>query len=72
MKVWLIWAKDEGVLEHVWLVDAWDDETVAENGDGFKEKLAEVRKDHGVDNVVVTVTNVDIGKVYNAFEPVEV
>lgn len=71
MKVWLIWAR-EGVMGHVWVVDAWDDETVAENNDGFQQKIAEARRDNGTDNVVVTVTNVDIDKVYSAYEPVEV
>lgn len=67
MKVWMIWVMDP-CGEFVWLQDAMDDDTTAENWQGWESKVKEAMDTHGGENVRVTTTTVDIDKVFDAFK----
>lgn len=71
MKVWMIWAY-EPYSDHYWLVDAWDDDSVMENNDGWEEAKKKAYEDHGPEEVRITTTTVDIDKVAKAFKPQDV
>lgn len=65
MKLWMIWARCDGM---VWLVDSWDDDSVATNPEGWAEAVAEARTANGADNVSVVSTTVDFDAVLATFE----
>lgn len=68
MKIYMIWAQDN--YGHAWLVDAWDDDSVAENYTGWQEALAKAKLDEDEYTTIRVVTGeVDMDKVYAAFEP---
>lgn len=65
MDIHLIWATDG---DAIWLVGAWDEDTIAENYQGYTDELARHQKDHGHDNVRVVKASVDFDAVQAAFQ----
>lgn len=72
MKVYLIWAIVPDQPTAPWVVAAWDEESRAENEDGWLEELAAAEKEYGARHIRVTVTGVNYDRVRSAFEPVEI
>lgn len=71
MTVWMIWAtNDEGVS--IWLVAAWDDDTISDNREGWLEEIEKAEKEHGGRNIRITKTSVNFDKVQAAFMPTEI
>jgi hypothetical protein len=64
MDIYLIWATDG---EAIWLAGAWDDESRAENPQGWEEELEKHRKSHGAENVRVAKAVVDFYRVEDLF-----
>ncbi len=71
MKIWMIWAEDESD-SHKWLIDAWDDDGVVENPEGWEEAKKKAYKAHGPESVRILTTDVDMDKVNKAFHPMDV
>lgn len=65
MDIYMIWAQEAGVK---WLVEAWDDDTVAENDSGYEAALDKAYASYGAENVRVIKGRIDFGKVEAAFE----
>lgn len=72
MDIHMIWASDGQPNPTMWLVAAWDSDSLAENADGFQQDLNKAYKEHGPANVRVTVTTVNFERVRAAFEPVAI
>lgn len=66
MKVWMIWVQGD---DSTWLESAWDDESTAENPDGWQTEVDRVRKLAFNNDYELRVTEVTIPGVYEAFEP---
>lgn len=67
MDIYLIWAQDpDGDV--TWLVDAWDDDTIAENYSGWREKIVQAEKDYEPQNVRIVKAYIDFDGVRKAFE----
>lgn len=66
MKIWMIWAVTPHDGHH-WLVDAWDDETVTENYDGWQTAKEKAYEEYGPDNVRIVHSCVDFDKVLKTF-----
>ena len=73
LDVWMIWATDPsdpaGVI---WLVDAWDQDTVENNQEGWDEAVEKAWAEHGGGNVRISVTSVDYAALEASFKPVKV
>lgn len=73
LDVWMIWATDpsdpSGVI---WLADAWDQDTVDNNREGWEEAVETARQTHGGGNVRISVTSVNFDALRAAFNPVRV
>lgn len=67
MDIYMIWARDS-FDGSVWLVDAWDDDSIPSNDYGWQEALDKARQAHGADNVRVVVSGVDINGIQAAFD----
>lgn len=65
MDIYMLWASDGDVL---WLVDAWDDDTIAENHSGWTEKISQAEKDYGPSNVRIIKATVNFDSIRKAFE----
>ena len=73
LDVYMIWATDPADPSGmIWLVDAWDADTVDDNKTGWDEAVDKARKLHGVGNVRVTVTSINCGALEQSFNPVRV
>jgi len=64
MDIWMIWAHDG--YGHHWLVDAWDDDSTAENWTGWQKAVREAKADND-GRVVVVKSSVNFDKVLEAF-----
>lgn len=66
MDIFMIWASDpfDG---GVWLVDAWDNDSISSNQEGWVDCLKKHRQRHGVDNVRVVISSVDLDGVRASF-----
>jgi len=72
MKIWMIWARDNSDTSGVlWLVEAWDDDSVSGNYDGWEEAIEKAKAEYGGFNVRIASTNVDFDQIAKSFEPVE-
>lgn len=67
MKIWMIWAMEDDMI---WLEEAWDDDTTAENHEGWERAVEKARQAY--DHIRITSTMVDFDKVRDAFLPKEV
>ena len=73
MDIYMIWATDGyAPSPGYWLVEAWDDDTVSENNEGWQEAVDKAYADHGPKNVRITKATVDFDKVLAAFTPVDI
>lgn len=63
--IYLIWATDG---DAIWLVGAWDGDSVAENATGYREDVECHRNAHGHDNVRVVRASIDFDAVARAFQ----
>lgn len=71
MAVWMIWGTyDDPMFYH--LIDAWDDDTVQDNRKGWEAAIEEAYETHGAQNVRVMRTTVNLDKVIQAFQPVDI
>ena len=66
LDLYLIWVLSGSGVS---LVDAWDQDSVADNRPGWDEAVEDAFADHGANNVRVTITSVDIDAVQRAFAP---
>lgn len=68
MKVWHIWVQGDGAT---WLHSAWDDETTAENREGYEAALEAAEKDAVANNGLMRVLAVEIPDeaIYGLFRP---
>lgn len=71
MKLHLIWAQDT-LSSDPWLIEAWDEESIDSNLEGWHAALNKAADGHGGLNVRVTTTVVDYDKVLAAFQPIDV
>lgn len=67
MKIMMIWVTDTPDVEEVWLVDAWDADSVDNNPDGWQDALAKARRINGTENVRVVSATMNEDKVRQAF-----
>lgn len=65
MDIYLIWATDG---DAIWLVGAWDDDSVAENNEGYREEVKRHQADYGHDNVRVVKASIDFDAVARTFQ----
>lgn len=65
MKVWLIIARNG---DEMWLIDAWDDDSVSENPEGWRDALAKARADVEPDDLRVVTATLDWDAVRKAFD----
>lgn len=72
MDVFIIWAILPDQPDAPWAIAAWDDESIAENEEGWLEALAEAENEHGGRNVRVTKTSINYDNVVAAFKPVSI
>lgn len=70
MDVYMIWVTDSSGI--MWLVEAWDDDSIMSNSDGWEAALAKAEQEHGARFVRVAKTHVDIDAIAESFQPVEV
>ena len=66
MKIFMIWARSHN---EIWLVAAWDDESIGANPEGYQEELDKARRDHGANDVAVTISEINFNAVRKSFEP---
>lgn len=66
MDVRMIWQRDpsSGIL---WLIDAWDDDSIMENADGWESALSKASE--GDVDVRVVIATVDLDLIEKAFQP---
>jgi hypothetical protein len=67
VRIWTLWVQAD---EATWLEGAWDDESTAENHDGYLEavdKAARVAKDNGGEMRVIAI-DVPYESVFSAFK----
>lgn len=67
MKIMMIWVTDSPDAEEVWLVDAWDEDSVDNNPDGWQAALAKAHTINGAENVRVITATMNGDKVRQAF-----
>ncbi len=73
MDIWMIWAMDPtDTSETVWLVDAWDDESMVSNHDGWVEAIAKAESEFGARYVRIAKTTVNLDPIVSSFRPVVV
>lgn len=72
MDVWMIWAQDPSDENVLWLVDAWDDESISGNQDGWMAALAKAEEEHGSRFIRIAKTHVDYDAIVESFKPVVV
>lgn len=72
MDIYFIWASTPGSTDELWLVDTWDEHSMSDNREGWENSLAEARADHGIDNVRVVKTSIDVAEVQRAFEVITI
>lgn len=72
MDIFIIWAIVPDQPDAPWVVAAWDSESIAQNEDGWLEKLADAEEVFGGRFVRVTKSEVNYDKVVSAFRPTEV
>jgi hypothetical protein len=73
MDIWMIWARDSADPQNViWLEEAWDDDSVGNNPDGWREAVDKAYERFGGANVRITRSTVNFDKVQAAFEPAQV
>lgn len=65
MDIYMIWAQEAGVK---WLVEAWDDDTIAENDSGYQDAIDKAYDTYGAANVRIVKARVNFDKVEAAFE----
>lgn len=69
MIIWMIWAAAAGVSPlELTLVDAWDDDAVSGNREGWENALTVAADMCGAENIRVVKTSVDFDGVLKAFE----
>lgn len=68
MDIYMVWARD-ALDGSVWLVDAWDDDSISSNREGWEGTLQKQRENHGADNIRVLVSSVDMDEVLASFTP---
>lgn len=69
MEIFMIWARDMK-YGHMWLLDAWDSDSMEDNHSGWLEAQAKHKEIEQEENMEVRVirTTVDFGGVRAAFE----
>lgn len=72
MDIWMIWVTDTDPDSEIWLLEAWDDDSIQSNHEGWDDKVKEAFETYGGEFVRITKTSVDFDKVRAAFEPMEV
>lgn len=73
MDIFQIWARDsDSPTASKWLIDAWDDDSISSNAEGYAEALSKAREEHGADNVAVIVQAVNMDLVDAAFLPTRI
>lgn len=73
MDILMIWVRQkDDAARTLWLEDAWDADTIDENGSGWDERVQKAYKEYGGDNVRIVRTKVNYDKIEAAFEPTEV
>lgn len=70
MDIYMIWASEiePNGVRSCWLIDAWDDDSVSGNREGWKQAVDKAQAEHGYDNVRIVKGSVDMDAVRNAFE----
>ncbi len=72
MVVWMVWVIDDQDPDRVpWLAGSRDDPTIQADPEGWADAIEEVREEYGND-ILITRTTVNYGRVKAAFEPVEI
>ncbi len=71
MKIWMIWIEDDSGEFH-WMSTAWDDDSTAENHEGWQEAVKKARDEFGAERVRILSTDIDFDAVVAAFLPAEV
>ncbi len=72
MDVWMIWVTDEqDPAGTIWLEEAWDDDVVGGNPNGWAQKVSELAAEYGGQNIRIIKTSVNFDKIKAAFEPTE-
>jgi hypothetical protein len=71
MKLYVITAKNEAAGPP-WVVTAWDEYTVDENGSGYEGAITDAMRLHGAENVRIGIVHVPENFLESLFEPVEV
>lgn len=68
MDIWMIWGRypDDDIL---WLINAWDDDSVANNYDRWSEIVEKAKQDHGQDNIRIVRAPLEMDQVAAAFNP---
>lgn len=72
MDVLMIWVTDENPDSEIWLLEAWDNDSIAGNQEGWEEAVQKAYEVYGGANVRITKTTVDFDKVQAAFQPVDI
>jgi len=72
MEIWMIWATDPAdPAETVWLVTAWDADSVSESYDGWLEEIAKAENEYGGSrHIRIAKTTVNLEAIQNSFKPV--
>ena len=65
MKVWMIWLQGD---DQTWLEAAWDDETTAENHEGWQAEVDRCRKLAYEEKYEMRIQCVEVPRVYDLFE----
>ena len=71
MNIYMLWAQSESGGD-LWLIDAWDSDSIDSNSFGWEEAKKKAYDQHGADNVRITYTQVDYESLRKAFEPVSI
>lgn len=68
MKLWLIFVQTRDRLPATWLEAAWDDESTAENPDGWTKEVERVEKLAHDSGYEMRVCETEIAGVYELFD----
>lgn len=72
MKLWLIFLQEMEHEKHTWLEAAWDDETTAENEQGWREEVERCRKIAYEGKYEMRIVAAVVPGIYEAFDIAEI
>jgi hypothetical protein len=71
VRLWLIFVQTRDRQPTTWLEAAWDDESTAENNDGWQAEVKRVEKIAQENDYAMVVCSTDVPGVYELFDAPE-